>query len=400
MVRSRFFFLFPIALALAVTYFSGAQERPPGLLSSRPPDGRFVETRSGFMIPYSATIPGTNVRFYMEPIPGGEFTIGSPENEVGRSPDESTFRVQVQPFWMARYEITWAEYKQYMALHDLLKEMASAKVRPAVKKGSPDVITAPSNLYDPTFTYAKGSDPSQPAITMSQYAAKQYTKWLSRTSGVFYRLPSEAEWEYACRAGSNTAYYFGDDPTQLGDYAWNFDNSGEKPHLVGQKKPNAWMLFDMHGNVAEWVLDEFTVNRAEALLAKFPNGAANGARSIQWPTKLYPRIVKGGSWDDHAPACRSAARKGSHDDEWRAKDPNFPPSPWWFTDGYALGVGFRIVRPLDPPSNAEEEEVYWRADTDLVQGHVDYRIDEEGRGARGKADPTLPVQAKEYQSKK
>src|SRR5688500_7516777 len=95
---------------------------------------------------------------------------------------------------------------------------------------------------------------------MSQFAARQSTRWLSGISTQSLRLPREAEWEYACRAGTTTAFSFGDDPKQLGDYAWYFENSGEKMNHVAKKKPNPWGLYDMHGNVGEWVLDEYIVD--------------------------------------------------------------------------------------------------------------------------------------------
>jgi formylglycine-generating enzyme required for sulfatase activity len=263
--------------------------------------------------------------------------------------------------------------------------MMSKKIRPPADEKHPDVVTAPSNLYDPSFTFEKGADPRQPAVTMSQYAAKQYTKWLSGLSGQFYRLPTEAEWEYACRAGSATAYSFGDDAKQLGDFAWFYDNASETTHPVGKKKPNAWGLFDMHGNVAEWVLDAYAAEGYK----KFAGKPRKWSEAIGWPTELFPRVVRGGSWDSDAAACRSAARAGSNDDEWRSEDPNYPQSPWWFTSGPALGVGFRVIRPLNAPAKADRAK-FWEADIEMIREHVNQRIDKEGRGARGIADPSLP----------
>jgi sulfatase modifying factor 1 len=271
----------------------------------------------------------------------------------------------------------------------------SLKIRPPADEKHADVVTAPSNLYDPSFTFEKGADPRQPAVTMSQFAAKQYTKWLSGLTGQFYRIPSEAEWEYACRAGTDKAYGFGDSPDTLQDYAWYFENSNETTHPVGKKKPNAWGLFDMHGNVGEWVLDEFTADGYK----KFAGKSVKAGEAIVWPTKLFPRVVRGGSWDEDAAACRSAARLASHDDEWRSEDPNFPQSPWWFTTGPSLGVGFRIIRPLNAPAKAERAK-FWDSDLELQRETVKQRIDKEGRGARGIADPSLPEDIRKSQERK
>jgi formylglycine-generating enzyme len=361
-----------------------------GISATKPASGPFVETDQGFMVPYKATIPSTSATFEMVPIPGGKFRLGSPVNEKDRQANEGpTVVIEIAPFWMSKYELTWSEYQAYQGMHDIVKELATAKIREVPASDNVDAVTIPSNLYEPTFTYSKGSDPRQPALSMSQFAAKQYTKWLSGISGQFYRLPSEAEWEYACRAGTSTAYSFGDDPAQLGDYAWYFENSNEKTQLVGTKKPNPWGLYDMHGNVAEWTLDSYSEDHYKQLKAD----GTSAASAIRWAKndkqpKLFPRSIRGGSYDDKPAGCRSAVRTPSSDDAWRETDPNVPKSPWWFTDDYGLAVGMRIVRPLQTP-DAKDHAQYWEADMESIRELANLRITEEGRGARSIPNASL-----------
>jgi sulfatase modifying factor 1 len=363
-----------------------ADPLPPGLVKDQPTAGRFVKTDQGYMVAYDQTIPGTDVKFQMQPIPGGKFLLGSPANETGHKPDEAPqIEIEVEPFWMSTYEVTWAEYKQYMSMYVLFKKLGAAKLQSLTPEKKPEIVTAPSSLYDPTFTFKLGDAPQQPAVTMSQFAAKQYTKWLSGITGQYFRLPTEAEWEYACRAGSTSAYSFGPDSEQLKDYAWFFDNASERLHLVGEKKPNAWGLFDMHGNVSEWVIDDYT---ADGYARLKDARLVNWRDAIAWPTKLFPRVVKGGGFEDDAVGCRIAARRKSDDDQWREEDPNFPQSPWWFTSQPALSVGFRPIRPLATPPLAERNKFY-DADIEQLQADVDQRIDQEGRGARALANPQL-----------
>jgi len=362
-----------------------AAEEIPGLVKEKPSEGRFVETDQGYMVAYTVAIPGTEVAFEMIPIPGGVIRLGSPDSEAGREASEGPqFEVELAPYWMGKYEVTWSEYKEYMDLYGIFKEFESESIRPVTDGNRVDAITAPTELYDPSFTFAKGEHPRQPAVTMTQYAAKQYTKWLSAITSQSIRLPTEAEWEHACRAGTTTAYSFGDDPAQLGEYAWYFENSSETTHPVGEKKPNPWGLYDIHGNVSEWVLDQMLDDG----YGRFAGKRVSAAEAVVWPNKLFPRVVRGGNWDSMAAACRSASRLGSHDPKWKSKDPNLPLSPWWFTSDPARGVGFRVVRPLEPVSR-EMMAKYWEPDIDEIKESVDMRL-EEGRGVLGIVDKDLP----------
>src|SRR5690606_34334752 len=137
------------------------------------------------------------------------------------------------------------------------------------------------------------------------------------------RLPTEAEWEYAARAGSTTAWYFGDDKQQLSDYAWWFDNSDGAYQKVGLKKPNAWGLYDMYGNVAEWTSDQYLPD----LLSKLDEGTKN---PWQKPMELYPQTIKGGHWDSDPDMLRSASRWASSP-RLKQRDPQIPKSDWWLT---------------------------------------------------------------------
>ncbi|HBO42777.1 MAG TPA: sulfatase-modifying factor protein [Planctomycetaceae bacterium] len=300
---------------------------------------------SADMKPYTEEIVGTEVTFDMVPIPGGQFTMGSPDDEADRKDDEGPQReVSIGPFWMGKCEVTWTEYELWaMGLDLMQRDAAKHQANPYDKLA--DAIARPSMPYcDMTFGMGKKD---YPAICMTQLAAKMYCKWLSAKTGRYYRLPTEAEWEYACRAGTNTAYSFGDDPEDIDDYAWHYDNSDEQYQKIGKKKPNPWGLYDMHGNVAEWVLDQYT--------PRYEKGDGGvSANPLIIPKELYPRTVRGGSWDDDPEALRSAARRGSHKD-WSMQDCQIPQSIWYHTD--ATFVGFRVVRPLTAPT-AEEAKAF------------------------------------------
>lgn len=362
---------------------------PVGMAAKQPDSGPFVKVESGFMVPYKATIPGTDVQFEMVPIPGGTFMMGSPEDEDGRITDEGPqVEVKVAPFWMGKHEVTWAEYYKFMQLDKVFKAFQQKKIRQVTKANEIDAITAPSALYDPSFTFDAGEGPDEPAATITQFAAKQYTKWVSGLTTQFYRLPYEAEWEYACRAGTTTPYYFGDDPDELEKHAWIYDNSDEMRHPVGQLKPNPFGLYDMYGNVSEWVLDQYTEDGFKHLAGKT---GLTAATSFNKPTQLYPRVVRGGSFEsEEVSECRSASRMGSDDEEWRDEDPNVPKSPWWYTTSPALGVGFRMMRPYKEPETRQMKETFWAADLEDIIYDAKNRINDNGRGGWGIVGPDLP----------
>jgi formylglycine-generating enzyme required for sulfatase activity len=289
---------------------------------------------------YTETIPGTTVKFEMVPVPGGKFVMGSPENEPGRAADEGpAHSVEIKPFWMGKTEVTWDEYDLFAFGRDLPRPPQPTALRAPTDLAA-DAVTRPTPPYaDESFGYGKGR---QPAICFTWHAAMEYCRWLSAKTGKSYRLATEAEWEYAARAGTTTAYSFGDERGKLDAHAWHAGNSGERPHAVGGKAPNAWGLHDMHGNVAEWCLDLYDPK----FYAQVPSGAVGPV--LLPDDRWYPRVARGGSWDDGPAKLRSAARRGSGP-EWSRRDPQIPQSIWWHTD--ATFVGFRIVRAAEEQEN-------------------------------------------------
>ena len=296
---------------------------------------------------YTQKIPGSNVTYDLVALKGGEFTMGSPAKEKGRKEDEGPQHpVKIEPFWMGKYEIQWDLYDLFTT-KNIEIEMAKRHPDPDNSLAKTDGSTRPSPAYvDMSFGMGRSG---YPAINMTQYAAIYFCKWLYEKTGVFYRLPTEAEWEYACKAGTNTAYSFGDDPKLLDEFGWYKSNSNNGYKKIGTKKPNPWGLYDMHGNVMEWTLDQYYKD----YYAKKANGEA---KEVYPKVKeLYPTAVRGGSWDDDATVCRSASRIPSSAD-WKIIDPQSPKSEWWMTS--ASFVGFRIVRPLKTPSKEEIAAYY------------------------------------------
>ncbi len=355
----RIHFSLPLALLVAILPDAGTSlgEDSPEVL----PVADSIAASEMEMKPYTELIEHSPAKIEMVPIRGGRFFMGSPESETDRKADEGPRHVvEVSPFWMAKCEITWDAYEVWMSDTDILRrEVLGVEANARDKAAEPYQISKPTEPYtDMSFGMGK---PGFPAICMTQHAARTFCQWLSKKTGRYYRLPTEAEWEYACRAGTTTAYSFGDDPALLEEYGWFDGNSLDKYQRVGQKKPNPWGLHDMHGNVAEWVLDQYRTDFYDAR----PGVTVTNPLAI--PTKLYPRVVRGGGWDSRAKSCRSASREGS-DESWKEQDPQIPQSIWYHTD--ALWVGFRIVRPLEVPT-AEQLAEKWDKTEPLQVDPVD-----------------------------
>ncbi len=273
--------------------------------------------------PYKVTLANTTISYSMAPIPAGDFLMGSPDSDPQKKPDEQPqHKVHVDGFWMQTHEVTWDEYRLFM--------FANQAGEVAHKDETVNGVSRPTRPYA-EMSFGMGIN-GFPAISMTQHAANKYAEWLSAKTGEFYRLPTEAEWEYACRADAKPA-------EPLRDYAWSAVNSSGKYQQVASKKPNAWGLYDMLGNVMEWTLDQYEPYHAKA-------------ENNPWvkSKQPYPHAVRGGSWNDPPDMLRCTVRVAS-DASWKQQDPQLPKSIWYQTD--AQWLGFRLVRPVKVPSAAE-----------------------------------------------
>jgi formylglycine-generating enzyme required for sulfatase activity len=212
------------------------------------------------------TLPG-NIKLEMVKIPAGSFLMGSPNNDGSYSDREKPqHQVNLREFYLGKYPLTQEQYRAIMGNN-------------------------PSEFRD---------NPKNPVEKVSWDDAQAFCQQLNQKTGKNYRLPSEAEWEYACRAGSQTRYYFGDDEKQLSEYAWYRENSNSKTHPVGQKKPNNWELHDMSGNVWEWCEDDWHQNHE--------NAPKDGSSWNDFSSQTNPKLLRGGSWHNDLRNCRSANR--------------------------------------------------------------------------------------------
>jgi formylglycine-generating enzyme required for sulfatase activity len=298
---------------------------------------------------FAEKVPGTTLSFDMVAIPEGTFEMGSPDKEELRKPDEGPVRkVHISKFWMGKAEVSWDEYLEFF------KATASQGRKEAVvNQPVTDAITGPTPPWGaPDQGWGKGS---HPAITMSWKAASTYCLWLSKKTGKKYRLPTEAEWEYACRGGSQTPYFFagspkkftsagimnklfGADTTVINAYVIYKENSQAKTREPESVKANPFGLKNMLGNVAEFCSDFYAPNTyktATGTTLNNPTGPENGQE----------HVIRGGSFKSDAKDVRSAARDFTKTKAWLMTDPQMPKSVWWYSD--SNDVGFRVVCESD-----------------------------------------------------
>ena len=285
---------------------------------------------------YEETVLGPEKTLKMVAIDPGNYAMGDTNDEFGTKKDQSPkHRVYVEAFWMSDKEISWDIYQEFLYRdkdHILADDYG-------------DVILDIDGLSAATMPYVNFNKPGYPVINVTQYAASMFCKWLSAKTGRFYRLPTEAEWEYACRAGTITPYSF--HPSLIDEYAWYADNSKGTFHQSGLKKPNPFGLYDMHGNVAEWVLDHYD--------PKGYNSNLDSGHFFLRKESIYPRVFRGGSWRDTWEVLRSSERKYSSA-QLKKRDPQLPKSLWWHTD--ASHIGFRVVRS-NKKFNLDEMNFFW-----------------------------------------
>jgi formylglycine-generating enzyme required for sulfatase activity len=304
-------------------------------------------------ISFKEMIPGTSTDFEMIALPGGTTLIGSPESETYRREDEGPqIKIKINPFWMGKWEVAWEEYEIFLKEAGV-QGRSEDQYQYVKQSNTVDAVTGPTPAYgNPDQGWGKGK---RPAITMSHFAAQKYCEWLSKKTGKTYRLPTEAEWEYACRATTSSAYFFDSEPEQLSEnrlwnrifgmdttvinqfvrYSLNSQGKTHPPQSVGA---NPFGLLHMLGNVREFCSDWYQSNSYSLYtdeIIENPSGPDSGTQYV----------VRGGSFRTVADNLRSAARDHTEEDRWLLTDPQRPKSLWWYSD--CNDVGFRVVCEYD-----------------------------------------------------
>jgi formylglycine-generating enzyme required for sulfatase activity len=283
---------------------------------------------------------GEKVSFEMVLIPGGTFQMGSPVSEAGRKEDEGPqHKVRVDDFYLCTTETTLELFTVYYQETVTAKKdfiTVEEEKRNAEKaKNDVDAISGPTPVYgDMTMGYSE----KHPAMGMTWHNATVFCQWLSKKTGKKYRLPTEAEWEYACRAGTTSAFGVTNKSDQIKDFAWYEDTADFETAEVGKKKPNALGLYDMSGNVREWVHDFYSPTA-------YKEAAKNtSAVNPKGPEKGKVHVARGGDYTSPAKDLRFAARS-FEETWWRSGDPQIPKSKWWLPQ--MEFIGFRVARCVD-----------------------------------------------------
>ena len=293
---------------------------------------------------YTETIitkDGKRVSFEMVLIPSGSFTMGSPADETGRQDHEGPqHEVRLDTFYLCTKETTIELFLSYYqetvsAKRDFIEVQEAKKDTEQQGKDDVDAITGPTPVYgDMTMGYEE----THPAMGMTWHNAMTFCRWLSMKTGKKYRLPTEAEWEYACRAGTTNIFGVGNDPSGLKDFAWYEANADSETNPIGKKKPNAWGLYDMSGNVREWVYDFYSPTAYKETAKKSP------AVNPKGPKTGKVHVARGGDYSSSVEALRCAAR-AFEEEWWRSGDPQIPKSIWWLPE--MDFIGFRVARSVN-----------------------------------------------------
>ncbi len=278
----------------------------------------------------------------VEKIPGSDvsFELVLVEKGIHQFND---FEIHLDSFWIGTHEVTFDEY---ILFQDLEYDSDSSYAKLPFKA---DAISRPSPPYE-DFSKGMGRKDGFPAVSMTQQAAVRYCEWLYKKTGTFYRLPTEAEWEFTCLKGSTDI----ENSDDLIDVAWFFENSFEKFHKTGEKEANQFGIHDMLGNIAEWTADYYLSDENYIVFLK------DSTATNPWivPLRRHSRTVKGGSYDDNPEDCTCQSRLKSRS-KWQARDPQIPKSKWWNPD--SPFVGFRIVQPVQQPTTIEIEDYFNKA---------------------------------------
>ena len=283
---------------------------------------------------------GEKTSFKMVLIPGGEFVMGSPQNEPNRADNEGPQRrVRIDPFYLCTTETTLelflAYYQETVSAKKEFIEAETAKKEAELDDAKLDAITGPTPVYgDLTMGY----EGEHPAMGATWHNAMTFCRWLSKKTGRNYRLPTEAEWEYACRARGEGIFGLCSDPNRLTDYAWYDANADFENQAVATKKPNAWGLYDMLGNVREWVYDFYSPDAYKNLPSDGP------AVNPRGPKSGTVHVARGGDYNSSALELRCAART-FEEKWWRSGDPQIPKSKWWLPE--MDFIGFRVAESID-----------------------------------------------------